>query len=126
MALLVNWYSCNRNLLYYFITVLTISLSLFQINHITVTSDRDPLDLCNRLLHNASTLVTLLIRRPVLSYETGSTGGGLLPNARTMTSNSAHTLSMIHQTPSTNDARKASTIGRFALVGLYMYCTCTY
>ncbi|XP_019857159.1 PREDICTED: uncharacterized protein LOC105314219 isoform X1 [Amphimedon queenslandica] len=87
---------------------------LCQINHITVTSDRDPLDLCNRLLHNASTLVTLLIRRPVVSYET-STGTGVGGNSRTMTSNSVQTLSMIHQTPSTNDARKASTIGRFAL-----------
>ncbi len=75
-------------------------------NHIDVTQDRDPLDLCNRLLHNASNLVTLLIRRPVIinrQHSNTSSNGQSLP-------------SRIKQMPVHDGQLKRSTIERFQLV----------
>ena len=70
-----------------------------------MTSDRDPLDLCHRLLHNASKLVTLLIRRPVLRYDTTAKGKNM---------------QQIHQTAKLESPGKTSTIDRFALVSCYL------
>lgn len=83
-----------------------------QVNHIDVTSDRDPLDLCKRLLHNASNLVTLLIRRPVIVSKQNS-------NVSSSGGATHQTLpSRIIQMPVRNDSQiqKSSTIDRFQLV----------
>ena len=76
-----------------------------------MTSDRDPLDLCQRLLHNASSLVTLLIRRPVIVSKQQS---GQSSSAH------PHTLpSRIKQVPASGDVQlKSATFDRFQLVRL--------
>ena len=79
-----------------------------QVNHIDVTTDRDPLDLCNRLLHNASSLVTILIRRPVLVNKQATIQCLKVPQVHSMPSK-------IRQAP-VNSISDASTIDKFALV----------